>query len=143
MHVDWFVRFGLGIAVSVVTLAPACGASVNLVAVTGQVHGPQARVELTEIDGDILKFMVFNLSEQNMVLLRDQVVLKTASGLRHREAGGITNVYNVPAGGAHDLNVKFDLAGTKSGEQLEVHFERALLVGDRPIQIDPIVVSVK
>ncbi|HEY3234951.1 MAG TPA: hypothetical protein VGJ84_09545 [Polyangiaceae bacterium] len=50
---------------------------------------------------------------------------------------------NVAAGGAHDLNVKCDFSGAKSGEQVEVHFEGALPVADKPVPVDPVVLKVQ
>jgi hypothetical protein len=114
-----------------------------VVPVTPQVRSAQARVELTEVDSNILKFTVFNLSDRNMVILRDQMLLKTPSAARRRESGGVSSVYNVPAGGAQDINVKFDMSGTKPGDLVEVHFENALLIADKPVQVPPIVLRVQ
>jgi hypothetical protein len=111
--------------------------------VTAQVQSAQARVELTEVNGNILKFLVFNLSDHNMVILRDQMLLKTPSATRRRTSGGAVAVYNVPAGGAQELNVKFDMSGTKSGDLLEVHFENALRIADKPVQVPPVVLRVE
>ncbi|HEY6556938.1 MAG TPA: hypothetical protein VI072_06680 [Polyangiaceae bacterium] len=116
----------------------ACTPNVPLRPVQAQAEAPQARVRLTEIDGNILKFHVFNLTNQPLVILRDEIYLVTPRGPRRREAGGISNLYNVVPGGAHDVNVKFDFSGLAAGDALEVRFDRALMLTGRPVPIAPL-----
>jgi hypothetical protein len=102
--------------------------------------GPvQARVQLTEVDDDIFKFIVFNLTREPMVILRDEIVAVTPTGTLRREPGGVSSVYNVPPGGAHDVNVKFDLDGVNAGDRIEVRFDRAVLINGAPTRVAPVV----
>lgn len=101
-----------------------------------------ARVLLREIDGDILKFSVLNVSGAPMVVLRDQIVLVTPLGVRARSSGGVSSTYNIAPATAHDVNVRFDLSDLAPGDVVQVRFETALLVGGRPITIEPIVLRV-
>ena len=72
------------------------GCSPALTPVKAEVEASSvARVQLTGIDDNIFKFMVYNLSDQPMVILRDEVVMVTPYGSRHRLPGGLESVYNV------------------------------------------------
>jgi hypothetical protein len=97
-----------------------------------------ARVEVGEIDGEVLSFDVYNLSKLNLVILRDKIVLETAQGRRGREPGGVQSYYNVPPGAMHDVKVKFDLGDCQPGEQVRVLFESALLVDGTPVPMAPV-----
>jgi hypothetical protein len=101
-----------------------------------------ARILLTEIDGDILKFSVLNLSGAPMVVLRDQIVLVTPLGVRTRERGGVSSTYDIAAGAAQDVNVRFDLDDLAAGDVVQVRFDGALLIQGAPVAIDPIVLRV-
>lgn len=83
---------------------------------------------LRTLDGDIFKFTVLNLTQEPLVILRDQILLKTPRGILYREPGGLSATYTVPPGGAHDVNVRFALDPLIPGESVEVLFERALLI---------------
>ena len=123
---------------SLLGLALGCGASYQVSALEPSVEAPAAaRVSLTEIDENIFKFIVHNLSNVPLVILRDNVLLRTPVGIRRRAPGGLSHVYNVPPGGAHELNVKFDLSGLAPGDHLEVQFEQALLIGGLPTLVPP------
>lgn len=128
------------IVVALATLS-ACGAPQTLIPQRAVAQSAAARVTLTEIDGDILKFLVQNGTPEWMTILRDEVVLHTPRGVLRRESGGITNIYNVPPYGAQDLNVRFDTSALVSGDVAEVHFERAVLLSGRPIAIEPILLQ--
>ena len=97
-----------------------------------------ARVEVSEVDGQVLTFDVFNLSRLNMVVLRDKIVLETPSGRRGREPGGLQNYYNVAPGAMHDVKVKFDLSDCRPGQAVRVLFESALLADGTPVPMAPI-----
>lgn len=97
-----------------------------------------ARVEVAEVDGDILSFDVYNLSKLNLVVLRDKIVLETARGRRGREPGGTSRYYNVPPGGMHDVKVKFVFDDCQPGEEVRVLFESALVVDGAPVPMAPI-----
>jgi hypothetical protein len=112
---------------------------VTLHAQQRRVEKPQwARVEVGEIDRDILAFDVYNLSKLNLVVLRDKIVLETARGRRGREPGGSSRYYNVPPGGMHDVKVKFELGDCQPGEEVRVLFESALVVDGTPVPMAPI-----
>ena len=96
------------------------------------------RVEVTEVDRDILSFDVYNLSKLTLVVLRDKIVLETPQGRRGREPGGLRNYYNLPPGSMHDVKVKFDLSDCSPGQEVKVSFENALVADGAPIRIAPI-----
>lgn len=124
-------------------LATACRSSVPLRATHPVVEAPgAARVLLTEIDGDILKLSVVNLSGASMVVLRNQIVLLTPLGVRTRESGGVSSTYDIAPGSAHDVNVRFDMDGLAAGDVLQLRFEKALLVDGQPVHVPPIVLRV-
>jgi hypothetical protein len=109
-----------------------------------EVEAPSvARVQLTAIEDNIFKFMVYNLSDQPMVVLRDEVLLQTPSGPRHRLPGGYSNVYNLAPGESHAVHTRFDLSNVESGDTLEVHFTAALQIGGKPTQIQPLLIRVE
>ena len=121
----------------------ACRSAPPLRAVQPTADAPGvARVLLTEIDGDILKFSVLNLSSTTLVVLRDQITLMTPLGLRARESGGIDRTYNIAPGAAHDVNVRFDMSDLAARDVIQVRFENALLVSGQPVAIEPIVLQV-
>jgi hypothetical protein len=98
----------------------------------------QVRVTLNEVDGDILKFMVFNLTDQTMLVLRDEVLLVTRYGAQRRERGGVSNMYELKPWGAHAVNVRFDISGMVPGEPLQVRFDRAVLVQGNRVSVPPL-----
>jgi len=123
-----------GLALAACTpIPPALTAAQNPVELPAQ-----ARVVLNEIDGDVLKLSVFNLTGGSLVVLRDAIVMSTAHGVRNRKPGGVDHVYTVPPKGAHDVNVRFSFEGLKEGETVKVMFDKALLVDDRPLPMPPL-----
>lgn len=96
------------------------------------------RVEVTEVDRDILSFDVYNLSKLTLLVLRDKIVLETPLGRRGREPGGLRNNYSLPPGSMHDVKVKFDLSDCPPGQEVKVSFENALVADGAPIRIAPI-----
>jgi len=52
-------------------------------------ESPQARVSLTEIDDDILKFLVQNTTPEHMLILRDEITMQTQQGTLRRDPRGI------------------------------------------------------
>ena len=130
-----------GAAVLLLAVLLACSSSGTLVAKRSVMESPGVRVTLVECDGDILKFLVQNLTPEPMVILRDEITLRTAQTTLRRDPGGVSNVYNVPPYGAHDVNVRFDVSGMQSGASAEVHFTGAILLSGRAIPVDPILVQ--
>ena len=117
-----------------VCLAGCLGVAPPLTPVQATVELPaQARVSLQKVDGDILKFSVFNLSDKFLVVARDEIVLTCSQGTRRREPGGSTNFYTIPPGGEHAVNVRFSFAGIAAGETVTVAFDRALLREGNPL----------
>lgn len=97
---------------------------------------------LTEVDGDIFELSVLNLSPRPMVVLRNQIVLRTPLGTRSRESGGLSSTYNIPSGGAHDVHVRYDMSDLAAGDVIQLRFEDALLIDGQPVPIGPIVLRV-
>jgi hypothetical protein len=97
-----------------------------------------ARVEVARVDGAVLTFDVYNLSQLNMVILRDKIVLETAQGRRGRDPGGLQSYYNVPPGAMHDVKVKFDLSDCQPGQPVRVLFESAVVADGTPVPLAPI-----
>jgi hypothetical protein len=119
------------------------GCAPPLTPVHTEVEAPSvARVQLTGIDDNIFKFVVYNLSDQPMVILRDEVVLVTPSGPQHRLPGGIDSVYNVAPQEHQPVNTRFDLSTIKTGDTLKVDFGPALQIGGKPTTIDSILIRV-
>jgi hypothetical protein len=97
-----------------------------------------ARVEVGEVDGDILTFDVYNLSKLTLVVLRDKIVLETPTGRRGREPGGVQRAYTVAPGAMHDVKVKFDFSDCTAGTELKVRFDDALVADGAPLHIAPV-----
>jgi hypothetical protein len=127
------------------TATAACGCALTeLRARRSRVEAPAiAHVRLAEISGDLLKFIVMNLTHERMVILRDDILLVTPRGYRTRLPGGLARVYDLPPGGAHDVNVRFDFSGLEPGTNVEIHFTRALRLRGAPVPIQPIVVEIR
>jgi hypothetical protein len=98
----------------------------------------RAVVVLHEVDGNIFKFSVENLSNETMVLDRDRVFLSTPKDTVARLPGGAAHTYTLPPGAAHDLNVRFDLSSLEKGTRVEVQFDRALTVQGVHVDVAPI-----
>ena len=97
-----------------------------------------ARVEVSEVAGDVLTFEVYNLSKLNLVVLRDKIVLETPNGRRGRDPGGLQSYYNVAPGAMHDVKVKFDLSDCPPGQPVKVLFDSALLADGTPVPMAPL-----
>jgi hypothetical protein len=78
-----------------------------------------------------------NLTQEPLVILRDQILLRTPRGTLRREPGGLSDTYTVAPGGAHDVNVRFALDQLMPGESVEVLFDRALLIRGASLPIPP------
>lgn len=120
------------------------GCSPPLTPVRTEAEAPAlARVQLTAIEDNIFKFVVYNLSQQPMVILRDEVVLVTPSGPRHRLPGGLESVYDVAPGENHGVNTRFDLTNIETGDTLEVDFSAAVQIGGKSTPIPTIPIRVE
>jgi len=137
-------RIGGLVLLCVLLFGLALGCSPPLTPVRTEVEASAvARVQVTTIEDDIFKSVVYNLSDQPMVILRDEVVLLTPSGPRHRLPGGIESVYDVAPGEHHAVNTRFDLSNIQTGDTLEVDFSPAVQIGGKsttipklPIRVD-------
>ncbi len=94
-----------------------------------------ARVALREIDGDIFKLSVKNLSPAPLVIDRDAIVMETQGGTFPRSPGGTATTYVVPPGGSHAVNVRFDMTRVQSGEPFMLRFDGALYVGSMQVHV--------
>ena len=117
-----------------------CGtASYTIVAQRGEVFTPGAvRVVMRNVHRDIISVDVFNQTGAPMVVYRDSFLLSTSTGMRARLAGGVSNVYNIPPGGVHEVRVRYDLSGLSRGEQLALVLQNALVVNGQPVPIEPL-----
>ncbi|HYQ43560.1 MAG TPA: hypothetical protein VER11_16375 [Polyangiaceae bacterium] len=136
-----------GVALAGTMLLGAClGTAPPLTPIQGTVELPaQARVVLRGVDGDILKFHVFNLSDKFLLVARDEIALSCSKGTRHRKPGGSESYYTIPPGGEHAVNVRFSFAELAVGETVSVVFDRALLRDGNPLpeHIPPISLRVE
>ena len=87
-----------------------------------------AKIDVQAVDGDIFKFTVYNLTAETMVVQRDAIVLRTDKAERRREPGGLETVYTLPPGGAHNVNVRFNLLDLQPEQEFHVDLSQALLV---------------
>jgi hypothetical protein len=135
------VHFAFPLALALVAPAASAACYRGPSAVESQteaVYAGQARVVAHGVSGNIFRFSVENLSHDNMVVDRDAVRLGTNGGSRGRLPGGADSTYTIPPGGAHDVNVKFDLSGLSEGEEVSVQFGSAIHVAGLPVPVDPI-----
>jgi hypothetical protein len=130
------------ILLSAMLLAGCAGTAPPLLVAVSAVKVPATvRVELKQIDGDIFKLLVWNDSPELMVIDRDRVHLDSRAGAQPRLPGGASSIYNIPAGGAHDLDVRFDLRGLQDlfpGAEIRLELGDALSIHGRPVRVDPI-----
>ena len=127
------------IALAIAATAPACIPAHHVAAIQTEARAEGlARVSVREVDDNIFKFSVLNLSKEILVVDRDAVRLVTPRGSRERAPGGVAHTYTIQPGGAHDLNVKFDLEGLGEGTEVSISFTDAILVGGKPVPLDPI-----
>lgn len=118
--------------------APAVDPTRTHVEVTGV-----ARVALREVDADIVELTVWNDGKDPLVVDRDGILLVTPSGARPRLLGGIAHSYTIPPGSAHEVNVRFDWSGLRSGDVVRVQLDRALTVYGKPVPVAPIELRVR
>jgi hypothetical protein len=126
------------VAGSIAIAIASCRPTVSLTAVRPTTQSEQVRISLVEIDNDILKFVIYNLTGETLVVMRDEIRLASARGTWSRITGGVDRVYNIPAGQAHDVNVRYDWNGVDPGETAEVRFNQALMISGHPIDVPPI-----
>lgn len=116
-----------------------CGTASQLVAQRGEVFTPgAARVVLMSTSNNIVTVDVFNQTAYPLVIYRDLFMLSTATGMRSRMPGGVSNVYTVRPGGVHTVKVRFDLTGMRPGEQAALVFQNALIVNGQPLPLEPL-----
>jgi hypothetical protein len=72
------------------------------------------------------------------VVHRDRIYLSTPSGAVARLPGGAAHTYTLPPGGAHDVNVRFDLSRLEEGTRVEVLFGDALDVRGARVDVGAI-----
>lgn len=123
---------------------PGCSYTPHLVPLRGEVFTPgAARVVLMNIDGDIIHVDVFNQTSVPLVVYRDAFLLSTATGMRPRVPGGVSNIYTIPPGSVHDVRVRFDLSGLSRGDQVVLVFQNALVANGQPIPIESLPFALK
>jgi hypothetical protein len=116
-----------------------CGTASRLIAQRGEVFTPgAARVVLMSTSDDVITVDVFNQTAYPLVIYRDLFMLSTATGMRSRMKGGVSNVYTVRGGGVHTVKVRFDLTGMRPGEQAALVFQNALIVNGQPLPLEPL-----
>lgn len=135
------LRF-LVLAASLIVLIPAC-AHLYLDPVVSKVEKKKiVRVNLEEVGDDILKFKVTNLSEEPLVVLRDEAVIETPFGALRRPPGGIGTVVKLEPGKTQRVYLKYEIRGLEFGDEVRVRWDRAILLHDAPVAVDPIVLLV-
>ena len=98
---------------------------------------PVVRVSLNAVDDDLFQFTVVNYAGATLFVDRNAVRLQIGDDLRLRQPGGWKSQYALPPGGAHDLNVRFDLRGLRRGDTLAICFDEAFAVAGQPIPVPP------
>lgn len=100
-----------------------------------------ARVTLKQVEGDAFTFMVVNQAQKTLVVQTDKVSLRSASGPRKQLPGG-SGEAQVEPGAVKDVQVRFDLTGVSSGEQVSLGFDQALSIDGAPVPLpEPIVLQ--
>jgi hypothetical protein len=96
----------------------ACGSSVAFDARVPEARSESVTVKLVEHDDEIFEFLVLSHSDEQLVILRDDVFL-VVDGQRHpREPGGLARTYDLPPGGSHAVNVKFSPRAFRRGPRV-------------------------
>jgi hypothetical protein len=112
-----------------------CRAS-SLQPVAPVVDGPGGvRVLLRNQHDEVFRLEVINYGQYPIWVDRDRVVLFTAGGPRTRLPGGIGNLYEVPPGGRHGLNVRFHLGGIHTGERVALSLAGAVTMNGQPLMV--------
>jgi len=96
------------------------------------------RVLVKAQDDEVFKLEVINYGAYPIVVDRDRVVLFTAGGPRGRVPGGLGNVYDVPPGGHHALNVRFKLGGIHAGERVALSLAGAVTLNGQVLMVPPL-----
>ncbi len=130
--------------VSLALAACAFFARPQLVPTNVQVEAPAAvRVVYQQSRRDILRFSVYNLSGEMLVVERDLIKMTTPNGERTRIAGRGATAYAIPPGGFHWVDVRFDLSDVRAGDNVAVDFRDAVLLNGQPVRIAPINFAVR
>ena len=123
----------------VLLIATALGGCVSLHPVAPVVDGPGGvRVLVKAQNDEVFRLEVVNYGQLPVVIDRDRVVMFTAGGPRTRVPGGFGNVYSVPPGGHHALNVRFKLGGIRPGERVAIGLAGAVMLNGQPLMIPPL-----
>ncbi|HVK67866.1 MAG TPA: hypothetical protein VM694_25575 [Polyangium sp.] len=115
----------------------------TLAATNSEVSAQSVRVVVEDVDGDIIKLVVINESTKPMRIYRDRVTLMTPTKEQDRVPGGSDNLYTVEPGQSHKLYVRFDLSALEPNQSVELRMNKAVMVGDGPINFDPITLFVQ
>jgi hypothetical protein len=123
----------------VLVVATTLTGCVSLHPVSPVVDGPGGvRVLVRAEDDDLFKLEVANYGTAPIVIDRDRVVMFTAAGARTRIAGGVGSVYDVAPGARHALNVRFELAGIRTGERVELSLAGAVTQNGQVLLVPPL-----
>lgn len=122
-----------------VVFAATLTGCVSLHPVAPVVDGPGGvRVLVKAQDDELFKLEVINYGGYPIVVDRDRVVLFTAGGPRGRVPGGAGNIYDVPPGGRHALNVRFKLRGIRTGERVALSLADAVTQNGQVLMVPPL-----
>ena len=120
-------------------VALAVTGCVSLRPVAPVVDGPGGvRVLVKSQNDELFKLEIVNYGPAPILVDRDRVVMFTAGGPRTRVPGGFGNVYNVPPGGHHALNLRFKLGGIRTGERVAIGLAGAVMLNGQPLMIPPL-----
>ncbi len=128
MLTRWLLFVLLGLPACTPRLAPLHNVSQT---------APLVRVSLNGIDGDLFQFTVVNYADATLFVDRNAVRLRIDDETRLRQPGGWKSQYALPPGGAHDVNVRFDLAGLRRRALVAVCFDEAFAVAGQPVTVPP------
>lgn len=104
------------------------------VSATRQVEGDGVRVGLVSIFSDIITCEVVNVGREPLVVDRDAVVMVTPLGERRiRVPGGLQSTYQIAGGGAHAVNVRFNLDGVLDDDVVQLDFSHAISRDGQPL----------
>lgn len=123
-----------------VTLGTGCAPVLTVVQGAAEAPGV-ARVELRKIKKDLIDLQVINTSPQPLTVNRDGFYLEGPSGALARIPGRGRHAYFVLPGGVRVVRMKFDRRALPHGVQVQLSMPQAILIGDQPVPMPPILLS--
>jgi len=111
-----------------------CGSAASKFAAPApSVTNDAVKIQLTDQDGNTFKFLVWNRTDKHMTLLRDEIALVVGGVSYRRIPGGLLSSYDVPPGGSHDVNVRYDANLFEEADRFQIAFGKAVVQGGEPV----------